>query len=177
MNLFCYEHFLFYEPLHYSHFQLGRIKKESDVMVNISTPRFRVMCTMTENLSLSTAYINVNYARWNKCLLSEITMPTEISFFSKTPINVYSQNDTLRYVLGVFKMYWGWSCIYQGRNKEWMKHWFSSKYEVCSESIETETVFTKTEINNEWDINFLRCDQNVSRMKLYLQREKATMKC
>ena len=32
---------------------------------------------------------------------------------------------------------------------------FFSKYEICSKSNETEAVFTKTEMNNEWSISFL----------------------
>ena len=34
------------------------------------------------------------------------------------------------------------------------KHSFSSKYEV-SKNIKIKAVFTKTEMNNEWNINFL----------------------
>ena len=30
------------------------------------------------------------------------------------------------------------------------------KIQVCSKSIEIETVFTKTEMNNEWNVNFLQ---------------------
>ena len=30
------------------------------------------------------------------------------------------------------------------------------KYKVCSKSVETKAVFIKTEMNNEWNINFLR---------------------
>ena len=33
--------------------------------------------------------------------------------------------------------------------------WILEIYEVCSKSIETEAVFTKIEIDNEWNINFL----------------------
>ena len=28
-------------------------------------------------------------------------------------------------IQGVFKMHWDWHCIYQNRNKQWMKCWFS----------------------------------------------------
>ena len=50
----------------------------------------------------------------------------------------------------VSKKYRDWSCIYYGRNEQWMKRSFSSKYDVCPKSIDTEAVFTKTEMNNEW---------------------------
>ena len=36
-----------------------------------------------------------------------------------------------------------------------MERSFSSEYELCSKSIETEAVFTKTEMSNEWN-NFLQ---------------------
>ena len=35
-----------------------------------------------------------------------------------------------------------------------MKRSFSSKYEVPSKSIETEAIFTKREMNNEWNVYF-----------------------
>ena len=59
-----------------------------------------------------------------------------------------------------------------------MERWFSSKYELCWKSIETEAVFTKREMNNEWNVDFLQntsCVEKVSRLKLYLPREKWTM--
>ena len=54
-----------------------------------------------------------------------------------------------------------------------MKYYFFAKYELCSKSIETEAVFTETDMNNEWNINFLqnaRCVQKVLWLKLYLPR-------
>ena len=78
----------------------------------------------------------------------------------------------------VFKEYQDWSCSYQERIEQWMKHSFSSKDKVCSNSIKTEAVFTKGELNNEWNIHFLqktRCVQIVSRLKLYLPRQKWTI--
>ena len=56
--------------------------------------------------------------------------------------------------LDVFKKYLVWSCIYQDRNEQWIKRWFSSNYELCWKNIETEAVFTKREINNEWSFDF-----------------------
>ena len=81
-------------------------------------------------------------------------------------------------IQGVSKYYQDWSCIYQNRNEQWMKHSFLSKYKVCPNSIKTEAVSTKTEMNNEWNIHFLqntRCVQIVSRLKLYLPKQKCTM--
>ena len=52
-----------------------------------------------------------------------------------------------------------------------MKRSFTLKCELCSKSFDTEAIFTKTDINNEWNVNFL---QNVGsvpkvlRPKLYL---------
>ena len=37
-----------------------------------------------------------------------------------------------------------------------MKRWFSLKFELSWKSIETEAVFTKTEMNNEWNVDFLQ---------------------
>ena len=39
-----------------------------------------------------------------------------------------------------------------------MKYWFSSKYEPCflKKSIKIEAVFTKKEMNNEWNFNFIQ---------------------
>ena len=56
----------------------------------------------------------------------------------------------------VFNNYQYRSCIYQDRNKQWMKPYFSSKYKMCSIIIQTEAVFTKTEINNKWKVRFLQ---------------------
>ena len=42
---------------------------------------------------------------------------------------------------------------------EMNKEWnftFLQKHEMCSWSIETEAVFTKREMNNEWNVNFLQ---------------------
>ena len=42
------------------------------------------------------------------------------------------------------KKYRDWSCIYQDRKEQYMKHKFPSEHEVClKKSIETEAVFTK----------------------------------
>ena len=49
---------------------------------------------------------------------------------------------------------------------------------LCFKSIETEAIFTKTEMNTEGNINFLhymRCVQKVPRLKLYLPKQKWTM--
>ena len=46
-------------------------------------------------------------------------------------------------------------------------------------NIETEAVFTKREMNNEGNVNFHQityCVQKASKLKLYLPREKRTMK-
>ena len=55
---------------------------------------------------------------------------------------------------------------------------FSSKYEQCWKSIETAYIFTKREMNNEGNVDFLQnssCVEKVSRLKPYLPREKWTM--
>ena len=78
----------------------------------------------------------------------------------------------------MFKKYRDWSCSCQGRDKEWMKRSFSSKNEVRSKGIETETVFTKTEMKNEWNVHFLqrmKCVLKVLKLKLYLPRQKYRM--
>ena len=59
-----------------------------------------------------------------------------------------------------------------------MKRSFSSKDKLFWKSIETECIFTKREMNNEWNVDFLHntsCVEKVSRLKLYLPREKWTM--
>ena len=89
-------------------------------------------------------------------------------------------NETLIFfkIRGIFKMYQSRSCIYRDRNEQWMKRRFSSKYEVFSKCISLEAVFTETEMNNEWNVDFLqntRYFQNVSVSKLYLPRQKWTM--
>ena len=46
---------------------------------------------------------------------------------------------------------------------------------MCSESIKTEAVYTKTEMNSEQNIHFLqnvRCVEKVLRLNLYLLRHK-----
>ena len=50
---------------------------------------------------------------------------------------------------------------------------------MCSKSMKTEAVFTKTEMENKWNFDFLqtmRCDQKVPRLKLYLLWQKQSMK-
>ena len=96
------------------------------------------------------------------------------------PRQKWTMNETLIFfkIRPVMKKYRDWSCIYQDRSEQWMKRWFSSNYELCWKSIETEAVFTKTEMNNEWNINFHQntsCVGKVSRLKLYLPRQKWTM--
>ena len=96
------------------------------------------------------------------------------------PREKWTMNETLIFfkIRAVLKKYQDWSCIYQDRSEQWMKRWFSSKNDLCWKSIETEAVFTKTEMNNEWNINFLqnlRCVEKVSRLKLYLPSQKWTM--
>ena len=66
-------------------------------------------------------------------------------------------NETLIFfkIRAELKKYRDWSCIYQDRNEQRMKRWFSLKFELSWKSIETEAVFTKTEMNNEWNVDFL----------------------
>ena len=59
-----------------------------------------------------------------------------------------------------------------------MKRSFSSKYELCWKSIETVAVFTKTKLNNKWNVHFLQntnCVEKVSRLSLYLPRQNWTI--
>ena len=77
------------------------------------------------------------------------------------------------------KQYQEGSCVFTKTemNNEWHID-FSSKYELSWKSIGTEAVFTKTEMNNEWNVNFLQntvCVEKVSRLKLYLPRQKWTV--
>ena len=47
--------------------------------------------------------------------------------------------------------------------------------DVFLKTIETDAVFTKTEMNNEWKVNFLQntsCVEKVSILKLFLLSEK-----
>ena len=66
--------------------------------------------------------------------------------YAKWWMNVYDIDLDTRYDK---KKYQGWNYIYQDRNKQWTKHWFSLRYKVYSETIKPEIVFTKTETNNE----------------------------
>ena len=75
--------------------------------------------------------------------------------FTKTEMNNEWNVDFLQNT-SCFKKYRDWSCIYQDRNEQWMKRWFSLKYELCLKSIETGAVFSKIEINNEWNVDFLQ---------------------
>ena len=91
-----------------------------------------------------------------------------------------TMNETLIFlkIRSVLKKYRVWNCSYQDRKEQWMKRWFSSKYDLCWKSIESETVLTKTERNNEWNINFPQntiCAEKVSSLKLFLPRQKGTM--
>ena len=52
------------------------------------------------------------------------------------------------------KKYRGWSFICQNRNEQRMKRLFSSKYNVWWKSMETKALFTKTGMNNKWNISF-----------------------
>ena len=45
-----------------------------------------------------------------------------------------------------------------------VKHKLCKIYEVCSKSIKTKAVFTKAEMNNEWNINFLQNSLFVQRV-------------
>ena len=50
--------------------------------------------------------------------------------------------------------------------------------EICPKYIKTEAVFTKIEMNNKWNVNLLQntnCDQNSSKLKQYLPRQKWTI--
>ena len=62
------------------------------------------------------------------------------SVFTKTEVK-NELNVIFLKIRGELKKYRDWSCTYQDRNEE-------SKYEVSSKSIETEAVFTKTEVKN-----------------------------
>ena len=78
----------------------------------------------------------------------------------------------------LFKKYRDWSCIYQKKKWTMNETFILYKYEVCSKSIKTEILFTKKDMNNEWNVHFLsntRYVQKVSRQKLYLPRKKWTM--
>ena len=96
------------------------------------------------------------------------------------PRQKWTMNETfiLFEIWGVFKKYRDWSCIYQDRNEQWIKRWFSLKYEMCWKSIETEVVFTNTEMNNAvMNAHFIqntRCVQKVSWLTQYLTRQKWT---
>ena len=54
-------------------------------------------------------------------------------------------NETLIYfkIRTVLKKNPDGSYIYQDKNEQWMKRWFSSKYQLFWKSIETKSVFTK----------------------------------
>ena len=59
------------------------------------------------------------------------------------------------------------------------KRFIFFQIQACLKIIETEAVFTKPEMNNEWNVNFLlitSCSQKVTRLKLHLQNQKLTMK-
>ena len=73
------------------------------------------------------------------------------------PRKKWTMNETLIFIKirDVLIEYRAWSCIYQERNGQWKKRWFSSKYELCWKNIEIEAVFTKREMNNEWNVDFL----------------------
>ena len=93
------------------------------------------------------------------------------------PRQKWTMNETSIFfkIRRIFKMYQSRSCIYRDRNKQWMKRRFSLKYEVFSECISPEAVFTETEMNNEWNVDFLQNTtyfQNVSVSRLYLPRQK-----
>ena len=74
------------------------------------------------------------------------------------PRQKWTMNETLIFfkIRAVLKKYWDWICIYLEGNEQWMKRWFSSKYELYWKWIDTEAVFTKTEMNNERNVNFLQ---------------------
>ena len=104
---------------------------------------------------------------------------TSIEMKLYLPRQKWTKNEMLIFfkIRDVFKKYRDWNCFYQDRNEQRMKCWFSSKYEMCWKSIGNETVFTKKKINNEWNVDFLqhtRCVEKVSRLKLYLPRQKWT---
>ena len=74
------------------------------------------------------------------------------------PTQKWTMNETLIFfeIRAVLKKYRDWSCIYQERNEQWIKRWFSWKYELCWKSIETEAIFSKTKINHARNVNFLQ---------------------
>ena len=107
-----------------------------------------------------------NHSDWTKAVFMTIEMNNEwhLRFLQNTN--------------SVLKKYRAWSCIYQDRNEQWMKHYLFSRYETYSKNIKNEAVFTKRKINNEWNFDFLQntsCVEKVSRLKLYLPRKKWTM--
>ena len=94
---------------------------------------------------------------WNVDFLQNTSCVDKISRLKLyLPRQKWTMNETLIFfkIRAVLTKYRDWSCIYQDRNEQWMKRWFSSKYELCWKSIETEAVFTKTEMNNEWNVDF-----------------------
>ena len=117
---------------------------------------------------------------WNVDFLQNTSCVEKVSRLKLyLPREKWTMNETLIFfkIRAVLKKYRDWSCIYQERNEQWMKRWFSSKYELCWQSIETEAVFPKREIKNEGDVDFLQntsCVEKVSRLKLYFPREKWT---
>ena len=99
-----------------------------------------------------------------------------------------------RKIRGVYKKYWEWSYVYQDRNEQWIEREFFFKYIVGSKSIATGALFTKTEKNNDGNVNFFpntkternnkgnhdflqntSCVQKVSTLKLHLTKEKPTI--
>ena len=114
---------------------------------------------------------------WNVDFLENTRTVEKVSWQKLyLPRQKWTMNKTLIFfkIRGVLKKYPDESCIYQDRHEQWMKRWFlKKKYELCWKSIPTEAVFTKTEMNNEWNVDFLEntsCVEKVSRLKLYLPR-------
>ena len=96
------------------------------------------------------------------------------------PRQKWTVNETFIFykIQAALKIYRDWSYIYQDRNEQWMKRSFSTKYKLRWKFIETEAIFTKTEMNTEWNVHFQQntsCVENLSRLKLYLPRQKWTM--
>ena len=150
----------------------------SQSILNTMTTRTVLKKIKTETVFTKTEMNN----EWSVDFL-ENTRPVEKVSRQKLylPRQKWTMNKTLIFfkIRGVLKKYPDESCIYQDRHEQWMKRWFFlKKYELCWKSIPTEAVFTKTEMNNEWNVDFLentRPVEKVSRQKLYLPRQKWTM--
>ena len=74
-----------------------------------------------------------------------------------------------------------WSSVLQTRKQRQICYWYLCLgylmiwiYMVCSQSIKTRAVFTKTGINNEWDIHFLPNTTFVQKVIRLMLRQKCS---